>query len=407
MAGSTIQRGETMSCRSLLLMLALSCPGLLYAADLFTALPSIQSDAARAAQSSAMDRLRSEKNTMSVATVGINVGALNGEPVTIDLPTARQLKAKTKKIDRRGPRDFTWYGELPGEPGTATLVVRGNKVTGTIRTDKELYRILAIGDGAHALVRIDEKAFPPEHPDQMNDSGDIPPMAKAAVGPNADIVFDVLVAYTAAAENRAGDILGLIQLAVDETNQAYENSGVNPRVRLVHAYKTPYSERGKSYDTIMNNMTSTTDANMPEIHGLRDQYGADMVVLIVDQGEFCGMADTILAKPASAFAMVHWSCATGNYSFGHELGHLQGTRHDPAADSTKTPFAYGHGYRFKQKWRTIMAYDCPNGCPRLNYFSNPAVLYKGKPMGTVEKSNNARVINETAASVSGFRPTAP
>jgi hypothetical protein len=396
-----------MSFQRYLLVLALLCPNILYAADLFTTSPPAHSDALHAEQDSQLKRLRGQRNTLTAASVGVNVSVLNGEPVMIDLPTARQLKATVKKIDRRGPRDFTWYGELTSTPGNATLVVRGNKVTGTIRNGSDLYRIVSIGDGAHALVQIDERAFPADHPEQLNDAGDVPPLARAAAGADAGTVIDVLVAYTAAAENKAGDIQGLIQLAVDETNMAYENSVVHPRIRLVHTHKTSYKEGKKSYDTIMNHLVSTTDDKLQEIHGLRDQYGADMVVFIIDQGDYCGMADTIMANQTSAFALVHWDCATGYYSFAHELAHLQGARHDPATDSTTNPFAYGHGHRHKQKWRTVMAYDCSNGCPRLPYFSNPNVLYQGIPMGTTAKSNNARVLNETAATVSIFRPTAP
>ncbi len=50
-----------------------------------------------------------------------------------------------------------------------------------------------------------------------------------------------------------------------------------------------------------------------------------------------------------------------------------------------------------------MAYDCTGGCPRLNYWSNPAVLYNGQPMGTTSTSHNQRVLNNTRATVAAFR----
>jgi hypothetical protein len=49
--------------------------------------------------------------------------------------------------------------------------------------------------------------------------------------------FDVLVVYTAAARMAAGStaaMQALINLGVAETNQAYANSGIIPRLRLVH-----------------------------------------------------------------------------------------------------------------------------------------------------------------------------
>ena len=70
-----------------------------------------------------------------------------------------------------------------------------------------------------------------------------------------------------------------------------------------------------------------------------------------------------------------------------------------------TPYAWGHGYQYtgSPKWRTIMAYACTGGCPRLNYWSNPNNLYNGHPMGTTTKNHNARVLNDTRATVAAFR----
>jgi hypothetical protein len=51
-----------------------------------------------------------------------------------------------------------------------------------------------------------------------------------------------------------------------------------------------------------------------------------------------------------------------------------------------------------------MAYNCTGtGCPRINYWSNPAKTYGGLPMGTYDKSHNQRVLVETKATIAGFR----
>ena len=51
-----------------------------------------------------------------------------------------------------------------------------------------------------------------------------------------------------------------------------------------------------------------------------------------------------------------------------------------------------------------LEYRCPVPIP---HFSNPDVSYRGTPTGDAELRNNARVINETAERVAGFRPTMP
>lgn len=142
---------------------------------------------------------------------------------------------------------------------------------------------------------------------------------------------------------------------------------------------------------------------MDEIHAQRNTYAADVGVLLTDGNDGCGNG-TINASATSAFVAVTADCATGNYSFGHELGHLFGARHNTEEDSSTTPYAYGHGYLSPDgKWRTIMAYNCSNGCPRLNYWSNPAKTRNGVAMGTTGRNNNARVLNERAAVLAGFR----
>ena len=120
----------------------------------------------------------------------------------------------------------------------------------------------------------------------------------------------------------------------------------------------------------------------------------------------CGLGDALMATAATAFAVVHYECALApNYSFAHEIGHLQGATHD--VDGVLPAFQpYGHGFQHTSgsaRWRTIMAYDCKHSCPRLPFWSNPGIKHSGVPMGTPEANDNAHVLNETAATVAGFR----
>ncbi|MEM6822264.1 MAG: M12 family metallo-peptidase, partial [Verrucomicrobiota bacterium] len=99
----------------------------------------------------------------------------------------------------------------------------------------------------------------------------------------------------------------------------------------------------------------------------------------------------------------HHNCATGYYSFGHEIGHLFGARHDRYVDNETTPFPYGHGFLNGNQWRTIMGYG--NGCDscqRRNYWSNPDVKLGGVATGTDDHENNARVLREEAKRIAAF-----
>jgi hypothetical protein len=144
---------------------------------------------------------------------------------------------------------------------------------------------------------------------------------------------------------------------------------------------------------------------MDSIHTTRNSVAADVGMLVINDASSCGLASSIGSSTTTAFATAHWDCITGYYSFAHEIGHLLSARHDPATDPTNSPFAYGHGYQFtgSPSWRTIMAYNCAAGCPRLNYWSNPTKLFNGVPMGTTTRSDNARVLNSTRGTVAAFR----
>ena len=67
---------------------------------------------------------------------------------------------------------------------------------------------------------------------------------------------------------------------------------------------------------------------------------------------------------ANAFSVVDRTCATGYYSFGHEMGHNMGLNHahgDPTGTGAY-PYSYGH------KWpgyRSVMAYSPGTRVPLL------------------------------------------
>jgi hypothetical protein len=149
---------------------------------------------------------------------------------------------------------------------------------------------------------------------------------------------------------------------------------------------------------------------MDEVHTLRTRFKADVAVLLVNNNSSCGLAAAIMAKSNSAFAAVHYDCAVGNYSFAHEIGHLQGARHDKESGTSGTDkvcnnSAYGYLNTFKG-WRTVMAYNntaCVNQlCTRIPYWSNPSINYQGDATGESKKKNAACLI-KTRSTVANFQ----
>jgi hypothetical protein len=258
------------------------------------------------------------------------------------------------------------------------------------------------------VIRQDQNRFPPEHPPEFKlrekeAPKEVPSSSKADVS-DAPKILRILVAYTPKVAAGNPDVNALINLAIAETNLGYTNSQINIRAELAYAYQVNYQE-STSHDTDLDNFRNNNDSIMDEVHDIRNTYKADVCVLLIDNAQYCGTAAAILATESTAFAVVHFTCATGYYSFAHEIGHLQGARHNREADPEASPFRYGHGYYNElEKWRTIMSYNCNAGCPRLPYWSNPTVRYKGvTTMGTDDLENDSRVLNETAPIVTAFR----
>ena len=155
--------------------------------------------------------------------------------------------------------------------------------------------------------------------------------------------------------------------------------------------------------TLNDGIDLGTFASSKPADELRD--GADVAALLVLNAPYCGVGylDTIASK--YTFSITAKDCAVGYYSFGHEVGHNVGAHHDPDT-STNTIYSYGHGHLIAagngaSGVRTIMAYFATGHSQRVNYWSNPEVIYSatGTPTGAADLSDNARLWQEKRASL--------
>ena len=313
---------------------------------------------------------------------------------------------------------FAWVGTLEGIPGSHVTLVYGDGVLiGNITRPGSAYRVMSTPAGVQVVEEVDPKAFPPElEPTPIPDSDggfSLMPGQMGSVTAAADsgARFDLLVVYTTAARNAAGGtaaIQNLINLGVSETNTAYANSGIIPRLRLVHTAEVTYTESG-NLETDRNRLQNPSDGHMDNVHTLRNTYGADLVKLVVStsSGGACGIAYLMCgSNPAfesNAFSVTARNCISPNYTFGHELGHIMGSNHAPDDPTGCGAFSYSFGYKDPlDRFRTVMAYDCSPTCPRVLHFSNPSVFYNGWVTGT-STQNNATSINNVRTVVANFR----
>ena len=371
-----------------------------------------------AGQRAVLDAIRADP-----AATGTRIGRANAEAVREALALSLELPASPEdpagktasfhdlSLDESADRDYSLYFRDDPAGSEVALVVAGRDVLGTIRHDGGLYKVYPLGDGLTAVYRYDTARLPsdatgrelvavkrqPHHPAPRNES---------AAATSESPVIDILVVYTRHARIQSGNIDALLRYTFEETNRTYANSRIRTRVRLVHAYQTDYTQSA-DLSTDLQRLATPGDSHMDEVHRLRDEYAADLIVLLVGDRENYCTSYYILPSEAYAFGALVRTCI-GLYGFAQMLGFMQGASGDP---ETHTNHHFPHGYGFcndTDNWRTVMAWNLDHRCPvPIPYFSNPGVSYAGTPTGNAEQRNNARVIDETAERIAGFRDPPP
>ena len=367
--------------------------------------------------------------------------------------------------------DWSWVGHLPGDPGAQTILTFGvEAVFGSIaQTGKRSLRLTS-RDGAAWLVETDptklaglaSAAANPTKPDHLavpkqllagrakvSSAQRQAAPATVAAAAAAATTIDVLVGYTGGIASRPGGAsaaLTRINNLVTLTNEAYANSQVNAQLRLVHAMQVNYTDASTNESTleqltgydVSDQQFTTPNAAFNALRSAREQYGADLVVLLRafrdPQQDGCGVAwligggkdsSTIGAQDYFGYSVVGdgqdvneqdgktYFCR--EESFAHELGHNMGSAHDRAAamggdgvlddPDDYGAFAYSFGYKTGAaagNFYTIMAYG-DAGQQDYRVFSNPRTAICGnRACGTVN-DDNARSLGQTIPAVATFR----
>lgn len=329
------------------------------------------------------------------------------EILEIPLFDGKTYQAKFLSTEVRGMDDRTWRGKLiEGKfEGDVILTFRKGFVSGLIYAPDAVYEIIPRHD-VHILARLDQSLFPEcggEITSNETENGPVAAVPESTVDSGDRI--DVLVAYTTATKNFLGgdaQAQALSQQAIDATNTAYFNSKIRQRVRMVHAEEYLYTETS-SASTDLSNLRGNAS-----IQALRETHRADLVAMIGELSGVCGigylMGTNPNGNPNNGFSATARSCAVGNLTLAHEMGHNMGSHHNPENGGTATyPYSYGH--YVNAVFRTVMSYvdPCPNGCARRAYFSNPTVLFSGHATGIDDERDNVRSINNTGDAIANYR----
>jgi hypothetical protein len=377
----------------------------------------------------------------ALVDTGLLASSGPGTKIELNVDPMRSFTMTVTKVERRPDATFSVFGTIDGAEGTSVIFsVQDDAVASDITapTWGVHYRTKYAANGVHLVCNIDDMKYAPcggtkksepllpgEEPEDWvpeaeellnlprftgeerngEQSGD--PTLGACAAP--EVVFDAMIIYTDVARAAAGGTSAIqaeIQLAIDRTNESYDNSPISARMRLVSRYEVTYNEVG-IYDDHLDRLTGTNGqggaAPWTTARTNRDTNNADFCTLFVADGDACGLAWCTSAADRG-YSVVTWDCAAGNLSHPHEIGHNQGCGHDIANGSCGYS-NYAYGWRFNgndgNQYRTVMAY-APGA--RIPYFSNPGRTYLGTATGTAT-ADNERVIEERKGTCEAFETT--
>ena len=301
-----------------------------------------------------------------------------------------------------------------GSAGFATLVVHDEAVAGSIWTPDSAYELNYLGGGIHALRDV-TNAQPVECAGALSSELSLADGA-AAGGADDGSVVDVLVVWTAAAEEAAGgeaQVLSRIDMSIAYTNDAFERSGAFVQLNLVGAERVDYL--GTDRHTDLARLASPDDGHMDNVHARRNALGADLVQLRgVWKPEAGGKA---VLNGAFSVVVSSSEVALPNEVVAHEFGHNFGILHERGEfTGVSETGTYNHGVTTDKCQATIMSYGAAcGGDHSIPYYGSPwrygpggrvlGVSRFSKERGLHGPADAVLTLNRNRHRVANFRPS--
>ena len=359
----------------------------------------------------------------------------------LKLFTDTAYSVQVRKIERFSPTRFTIYGTIRGaredSNGHAIIsVVDGVAQASVTSPEGRVFQITHAGE-FYQVSQVDPRRIPrcgagdalskKHHLSASSATAEAETISSSEdrgegeLSASATTVIDVMIVYTPAMLAKAGSVRAMeamCQAAVGATDQAFHDSGVNARVRLVHTDLIAYQESG-GLNTDLARARITGDGHMDEIAELRNRYAADVVSVFVSSSTdgYAGMAYISVDKNRVAPEMAYNVCV-GIYGAGvfrHEFGHNLGCGHARSGSGADPAQAFSYSYGYSFTGNDGVTYGDIMASGTSNRFSNPKILFQGVPTGVsksaANSADNAATINATAPIVANYRhplvPNAP
>ncbi len=383
--------------------------------------------------------------TLPLATLK---GMKLGKKIALDLPSgATSFVHDNRFVHKNG--DMTWVGyqEQAGQPNRAMITMGKYGPMGHIVTPEGTYQLVT-EDGQSYLVDVNASGLEPgslladqatvnsdgggaggggnptkpsaasnETTEAYQTATNFAAAASTRVDPSKFSTIDVLVLYTkglAQPETR-------INYLTDLTNQAFLDSKVHAKIRVVKLEAVDYVEKSDNSQALSDLTDGTGTFN--RVRGSRERYGADLVTLIrpfhSTSQKLCGIAWINGSNGSALSKELGFSVVSdgtdqdgqmvycGEHSLAHELGHNLGNVHDRPFTNYAGVYPYSYAWGVDGSFGTIMSYRRPS----VLLFSTPLLPNAchgqacGYPEGNPNASDNSTTINQTAPTVARFLPT--
>mmetsp|Transcript_25197 Transcript_25197/g.55843 ORF Transcript_25197/g.55843 Transcript_25197/m.55843 type:complete len:821 (-) Transcript_25197:114-2576(-) len=361
-----------------------------------------------------------------------------GEPISFGLLDGEEVKGEIGAVTAHGTNRFVWSGTIEGG-GSFYLSYSAGAIMGNVyypsRGLQYEYRPLNRVEGSYSLRAVPTNVYDEEpeevHAQEMLHSakrtipghlrGDAK-LAKKAQGvatldtATDNAILDVMVLFTNEAydyfNNDVDSVQAFADLGVQMSNDAYANSGIALRMRLVRAAKVSSNTlQESSFEGDLDRLTNTNDGFMDEdADRIRKAVGADAVVLVTADAQYCGLA-WLTADTSLAYGLISVYCPD---ALSHEVGHNIGAHHDRVTTGITNMNKYNFGYCWDTSAttcsRSVMAYagcvtaNNQSNCPRAFFFSSPSIRDGDYSQTTgVSTSDNARTHNDHVGDCTNWR----
>ncbi len=337
---------------------------------------------------------------------------LNNE--TFDFKSTKTLQTQNKQR--------VWLGATNNKE-SLSLIQSDFGLSGHIRAKGKVWNLRKYGQDDYFFVQNkdipeleqnDDVAALEAYQSSSNDSSAALTFERhSAMGFQDTNEIKILVYYSQYAKSQYPNIEDLIALEFEDTNAALAASNIDATVTAVALVEIEDSQQDDNLFDMREHLGA-----YQTLPSLRNKYAADLVHFFGSRiGFVCGKAwyaanRSGWSEDEYGYGVTSMNCF-GNMTFAHEIGHNLGAKHDRYVEAGGDDY-FNYGYSdVDNAFRTIMSYtnECSeNGvnCNRINFFSNPDVLYAGEhPVGTAIDSDtpehNALMINQTANIIANFR----